>query len=199
MPQEPVSLEHFDGGNAGGGGERIAAEGGGVHAGPQVLREINRGEHGTTGDTSTKTLGQCHHVGRDLEMLIAKPSAGTAAAALHLIEHEQEVPLVGDPPQSLEKSLRRRHHAPFTKDRLHHDAAGVLVDEPLHGCEIAVRGVLEAGHHRPEARVVFRLGGGRNAPHRAAMKAAGEGDDLISLPLRPQPDELNGRLVGLGA
>ena len=105
-------------------------------------------------------------------MLVAEPLAGPPAAALHLVEHQQQVAFVGDPPQPLEEAGRRGHDAPFAEDRLHEDAAGVVVDELLDGVEIAVRGVLEAGQHRPEALVVFGLGGGRHAAHGAAVEAA---------------------------
>ena len=64
-------------------------------------------------------------------MLVAEPFSGPAAAALHLVEHEQEIPLVTDSPQSLEEALRRGHHAPFAEDRLHEDAAGLVVDDLL--------------------------------------------------------------------
>ena len=132
-------------------------------------------------------------------MLIAKPLARTAAAALHLVEHQQQVAFVADPPQPLEEARRRGHHAPFTQNRLDENAAGAVVDEPLHGGEVAVRGILKAGEHRPEALVVFRLGGRRHAAHGAAVKAPLEGDDLVLLAVGPEPHELDRRLVGLGA
>jgi len=75
----------------------------------------------------------------------------------------------------------------------------VVVDELGHRVEIAVGGVLEAGEHRPQAFVVFRLGGRGDGAERAAVEAAAEGDDLVLHAVGAEANELDRRLVGLGA
>ena len=84
-------LDHFDRGDAGPGGDRVAAERGGVHAGPQAGGDFGRGQQRPAGDAAAQGLGQRHHVGRDAEMLIGEPLAGAAAAGLHFVEHQQQI------------------------------------------------------------------------------------------------------------
>ena len=132
-------------------------------------------------------------------MLVAEPFARPAAARLDLVEGEDEIALVTDPPQPLEEARWGGDNAPLAEDRLDEDAAGVVVDELRHRVEIAVGGVLEAGQHRPEAFMVFRLGSRGHAAERAAVEAAAEGDDLVLHAVGAEADELDRRLVGLGA
>ena len=132
-------------------------------------------------------------------MLVAEPFARPAAARLDLVEGEDEIALVADPPQPLEEARRGGDNAPLAEDRLDEDPAGVVVDELRHRIEIAVGGVLEAGKHRPQALVVFRLGGGGDGAERAAVEAAAEGDDLVLHAVGAEANELDRRLVGLGA
>src|SRR5437016_1800959 len=46
--------------------------------------------------------------------------------------------------------------------------------------------------------MVFRLSGGTESPHGAAMKAVDHGDDLVAPGLAAQSSQLDGRLVRLG-
>ena len=68
------------------------------------------------------------------------------------------------------------------------------------GVQVAERRVGEAGHQRPQALVILGLGGGGGRAQGAAVETALEGDDLVAVLGRAvQPDQLDGRLVGLGA
>src|SRR5437764_14385543 len=63
---------------------------------------------------------------------------------------------------------------------------------------IRIRGVIQAGHERTEAAALDRLAGReRERSHRAAVKAAEKGDDV--LPSRRIARELEARLDRLGA
>ena len=93
--QQVLVLDHLDGGDAGPGGDRIAAERGGVHAGPQAGGDLGRGQQRPAGDAAAERLGQRHHVGRDAEVLVGEPVAGPAAAGLHFVEDQQQLVLVG--------------------------------------------------------------------------------------------------------
>ena len=99
-------LDHFDRRDAGPGGDRIAAERGGVHAGPQAGGDFGGGQQRAAGDAAAKRLGQRHDVGRDAEVLIGEPVARAAAAGLHFVEDQQQPVLVGDLPQARPRSRR---------------------------------------------------------------------------------------------
>ena len=68
------------------------------------------------------------------------------------------------------------------------------------GLQVSERRVGEAGHQRPEALVILRLGGGGGRAEGAAVESALERDDLVAMLGRAvQADQLDRRLVGLGA
>ena len=104
--QQVFVLDHFDGRDAGPGGDRIAAERGRVHAGPQAGGDLGRGQQRPAGDAAAQRLGQRHDVGRDAEMLIGEPLAGAAAAGLHFVEDQQQPVLVGQLAQALQEARR---------------------------------------------------------------------------------------------
>ena len=178
----------------------VAAEGAGVHSRPQALGDFRRRQHGAAGQAAAERLRERHHVGRHAEPLVGEPVAGPSAAGLHFVEHQQQLVLVGQLAQPGQEAVGRNADAAFALDRLDQDRRGFVVDQPRHGVEIAERGVDEAGHQRPEALVVFRLSGGGDRAHRAAVEAALERDDLVAaFGGVVQPGELDRRLVGLGA
>ena len=61
-------------------------------------------------------------------MLVAEPLSRAAASALHLVEYQQQISLVGDPPQPLQKTRWRGHDTTLAQNGLHEDAAGLIVD-----------------------------------------------------------------------
>ena len=73
---------------------RIAAEGGGVRAGPQLRGDLGLGEQAAHGDAAGQRLGQRHHVGLDAPVLVGEPLAGAAHAGLHFVEDQQQLVLV---------------------------------------------------------------------------------------------------------
>ncbi len=127
--EQMLLLDHFDGGQPGAGGQRIAAKGGRVHAGAQAGSDFGRGQQGPAGNAAAQRLGQRHHVGRDAEVLIGEPLAGAAAAGLHFVEHQQNLVVVGQLAQSLQEAVGRNDHAPFALHRLDQDGRGLVVDQ----------------------------------------------------------------------
>ncbi len=197
--QQALLFDHLNGSNAGPRGERVTTEGCGMHARPQMDGEFAGGQHRATSHARAEALGKGHHVGSDPKVLVAEPVARPAAAALHLVEDQQQVVPIGDFPQALQKARGRRHHPPLPEDRLDHDAAGLIVDQVLNSSEVAMRGILKTGHNRAEALVILWLGSSRDAAQCAAMEAALEGDDLVPLAVAAEPHQLDCRLVCLGA
>ena len=88
------------------GGDGVAAEGGRVHPRTQAGGQLGRASIAPPASAAAQGLGQGHHVGRDAEMLVGEPLAGPAAAGLHLVENQQQLVLVGQPPQARPGSRR---------------------------------------------------------------------------------------------
>ena len=80
-----------------GGGERLAAEGRGVVAGLERGGHLGPGPAGADGHAVAEGLGHRDDVGHDAEVLEAEPPPGAAEAGLHLVDHEQDAPLVAQP------------------------------------------------------------------------------------------------------
>src|SRR2546425_7372309 len=65
-------------------------------------------------------------------------------------------------------------------DRLDDDRRRTVVERALHGAEVVVRHVLEAGDERLEALAVLLLAGGRHGGEGPAVEGVLRGDDLIA-------------------
>ena len=197
--QQPLPLDHLDGGDAGAGGDRVAAKRRGVHSGAEAGRDLGGGQHGRAGQAAADGLRQGHDVGGDAEVLVGEPVAGPPETGLHLVENQQQVVLIGQPAEPLEEAFRRNPDASFALDRLDHDRGGLIVDERLDGGQVSMRSVDEAGHQRPEAFVILRLRRGCRRAERPPVKSALECDNLVTVLGRVQADQLDGRFIGLGA
>ena len=147
--QQALFFDRFDRGDAGAGGDRIAAKRGRVHAGPQAGRNFRRRQHGAAGDAAAQALGQRHDIGRDADVLIGEPFAGAAAAASALRRRSAAGRARS---ASLrrpgKKSVGRDADAAFALDRLDEDRAGFVVDQLGDRVEVAERRVHET---RPAA------------------------------------------------
>ena len=52
--QQFFPFDRFDQGQSGAGGDGVAAEGAGMHAGPQAFGDLRRGRHGAAGQAAAK-------------------------------------------------------------------------------------------------------------------------------------------------
>ena len=156
--EQLLPLDRVDASQASPGRDRIAAEGGGMHARPQAGRQFGLGQHRSGGQTAADRIGEREDIGRDAHGLIGKPLAAAAAAALHLVEHQEQFMLVGQFPQAGQESLRRGADTRFALDGLDQDRRGLVVDEPGRRLQVAEGGVDESGHERTKPFVQARLG-----------------------------------------
>ena len=67
--------------------------------------------------------------------------------------------VIGYLSQAFKKAFRGRYYAPFTKNRLNHDAAGLIIDQPFNSIQVTMGSELKAGKHRSQALVILGLGG----------------------------------------
>src|SRR6185503_19294270 len=74
----------------------------------------------------TDALRDTHDVRFDIVMLARKHLPGATHSRLHFIDDQQNSMLIADPPQSLEKTFRRRDVTTFTLHRFNHDGRDFL-------------------------------------------------------------------------
>ena len=129
----------------------IAAERGGVRAGPQLGGELRPGDQAAAGHAAGQRLGQRDDVGLHVPVLVGEPAAGAAHAGLHLVEDQHQLVAVGQLAQPFEVAGRRQVDAALALDRLDQDGARFGVDQFGDGVEVAERGVAEAGQQRLQA------------------------------------------------
>ena len=87
-PSLAQRLEHRD---AGGAGERVAAEGRAVRAGVEARGDRrSRRQHRADRHAAAEALGERHDVGHDAALLVGEQRAGAAHAGLHLVEDQQQ-------------------------------------------------------------------------------------------------------------
>ena len=188
------------------GGQRAAGEGGGVIAGVDHVGHLLVHADGADGQAARQRLGQGHDVGGNLvahNRLVAPQRARAAHAALHLVEDQHGVVLVGQFPQALEELGRGHVDAALALDRLHDDGAHALVHEFAGTVQVVVEGEADAGHQRLEGILVLGPRRGRQTAEQAPVKAVGEGQDvvllLVVLVVGVAPGELEGAFVGIRA
>jgi hypothetical protein len=104
-------------------------------------------------------------------------SGVTPHAALHLVEDEQQIVLVGDLAQPAQIALRGRPDAALALHRLDDDRGGILADHRPHLVEIAEGDMVEARQVGAKAIEVFLVAGGGERRQRPAVERAGAGDD----------------------
>ena len=164
--EQAFVFNRFDRGNARPGGDRVAAERGRVHAGPQAGGDFRRGQQSRACDAAAQALGQRHDIRHDAGVLIGKPLARAAAAALHFIENQQQFVLVGQLPQAFQETIRRNADAAFALDRLDQNRARLVVDELLDGIQIAERRVRKTGQQRARSLRDISAGPSRSSRRR---------------------------------
>src|SRR5436190_3243555 len=177
--KESVLLDHFNRGNARPGGDGVAAEGGGMHAGAEAGGDLRSREHRPARQTAAESLGEGHHIGGHAVMLVAEPFSRPAATSLDFVEDEEEIIVVRQFAEALQKAGRRELDATFSLNGLDHNRTGVAVNQFRSRCQVAMRGIAETGDERTKSLVIFWLGGGCQRAERPSVKPAGERDNFV--------------------
>ena len=123
--RDQFTFEQFDGRKRGSHRDRIAAERGGVRTGPPI-HDFRARDHRAQRQPARDAFRGSEDVGRDAKMLGGPHLAGTAHAALHFVEDQQDAVTIGQAPQLFEENLRRNQIAAFALDRLDDDARHFL-------------------------------------------------------------------------
>ena len=91
----------FDGGDTGGAGNRVAAEGGAVVARREEIGARSR-EHRANRYATGQSFCHCDDVGYDAEVFPAKEFAGASHARLYLVADHYQVLLIAQLPHALD-------------------------------------------------------------------------------------------------
>src|SRR3546814_2899101 len=85
-------------------------------------RGLFGGEAGTQRKSAANTLGRRQDVGLDAILLVSIERAGSRDPALHLVENQHQIMLVGKVAQTAHECLGGRTNAAFALDRLDQEA-----------------------------------------------------------------------------
>ena len=173
-----------------------------VAAAQHVLRP-RADERGADGQPAGQSLGGGHHVRLDAIELVGIQRAGAAVASLHLVDHEQHVPLTAELLQRAHVRDVEHVHTALTLYEFDQHAAHRPVQQALHGRNVVRRRIAKALRERPEVPVHGRLAGGRERGDRPAVEAVLERHEVgprgaIAVAAIFAGD-LDGALVCLGA
>ena len=192
-------FHHVQGGQGGGAGHRVGAVGAALGTRRAAGHQGPAGGHGGQRVAAGQPLGGDQHVRLNVEMLVAPEPPGAPVAGLDFIGDQQDAVLVAALAQALHEALGGGVVAVFPLHRLDDHGGGVrgrglghqhvvqLAQAEVHGVvlapavAVAVREGAEAdaGHQRLPAGAHLGGGGGhRGRRQGAAVKAAGEGDDI---------------------
>ncbi|CDX33909.1 hypothetical protein MPLA_1690011 [Mesorhizobium sp. ORS 3359] len=201
--QEAVGQHHVEHGVADRHRQRIAAEGGAVHAGGHAGRRLVRGEAGAHREAAADALGDRHQVRRDAGPFMREQLAGAADAALDLVEDQKQAVLVAELPQPFQGLRRHRANAALALHGLDQDGRGLRRDRLFRGIDVVKCNLVEAFDLGPEALEIFVLAAGGDRRQRAAVERAFEGDDAKTLWMALDeliaPGRLDGAFQRLGA
>ena len=137
------------------------------------------GEHRADRNAATERLGDGHHVGHRLLVLMRPPPPGPSHPRLDLVEDEQDVALVAEPPDLGEPAGLERDDAALALDRLEHDGARRGVDRRLERADVVVRHVHEPFRERLERLAIARVRRGGERAQRASVERALRADDHV--------------------
>ncbi|CDX50950.1 hypothetical protein MPL3365_130224 [Mesorhizobium plurifarium] len=201
--EETVGQHHVEHGVADRHRQRIAAEGGAVHAGGHAGRRLVRGEAGAHREAAADALGDRHQVGRDAGPLMREQFSGAADAALDLVEDQKQAVLVAQLAQPLQGLRRHRADAALALHRLDQDCRGLRRDRLFGRVDVVECDLVEALDLRAEAFEIFVLAAGGDRRERAAVEGALESDDAetlrVTLDELVAPGRLDGAFQRLGA
>jgi hypothetical protein len=174
------------------------AVGGGVIARLEGCGDVGLRPAGADGNAVAQGLGHRDHVGHHTEVLVAEPLPRAAEAGLHLVDHEEQTPLVAQPPHAWKYSSGGRVDAALALHGLEEHGRDRGIDGRLQGIEVVPRDVAEALGQGLERLVLLGL-----ARWRAGWRACGRGttqraDHDVAAPPTPPAGQLDGALVGFG-
>ena len=170
LVEEAVCEDDVEHGVADRHGQRIAAEGGAVHAGGHADRRRIGRQAGAHREAAADALGDRHDVGLDARPFIGEQLAGAADAALHLVEDQQQAVLVAELAQALQRLRRERADAALALHRLDQDRRRLRRDRlgGAHRCRRTAPG----RSRRPSGRSLRDISAGRR---RRSSPACGRG------------------------
>ncbi len=168
-------------------------------AGHERVGHLGARPAGADGHAVAERLRERDHVGAHAVVLEAEPLAGATEAGLHLVDDQQQVALVAQPPHALEELDGGRVDPAFALHRLEEDRGHRRVDGRLERVEVVPRDVAEPLGQRLERLVLGRLARGVQGGQGAAVEGAVGADDLVLPVAAPLAGELQRGLVGLGA
>ena len=112
-------------------------------------------------------------------MFVGVKLARAGHPALHLVEHQHEVMLVGKRPQAAHELLRCGANAALALYRLDQEAGGMLVHRRLGRLEIVELDHRETGQKRREAVAELFLVGRADRRHRPPVEGVRKSDQLV--------------------
>ena len=111
-------------------------------------------------------------------MFVGVKRAGARHAALHFVQRQHQVVLVGKIAQPLHEFLAGRTDTAFALHGFHQEARRIGADRRFRAFEIVEIDIAEAGQQWIEALVHLFLIGRADRRHGATVKRVLEGDDL---------------------
>src|SRR4051812_9703155 len=154
---------------------------------------------------AAKALGHADGVNAHAGMLERIKSAGPPEAALHLVQHQQQIVLVAELADAPEEFIGARRDPTLALDRLEENRRGLSIDQVGKALQVVQLAKGKARHERPVALLDFFLRRRTHAAEGAAMKRVFRADDLVAFaflarfPDAVQARELDQALVGFSA
>jgi hypothetical protein len=177
-------------------GHGAAAEGGAVVAGREHAGQPLAADEGPDRQAPAERLGDRDGVRHDAGLLIGPERARPPHAGLDLVEDEEGAAGVAGRAGGAQDRVRQHVDAALALDRLEQHRGGALAHGGCDRLRLGRDGD-EARHERRERGLLALLRRGRQRAVGAPVEAAVEDHDL---PARARlADDLEGRLVGLGA
>src|ERR1022692_3004526 len=185
-------------------GQRAAAEGRAVHARPDGSGGFFVGHDGSQREAACQRFGRHYDIRQHhrLAALICEIRAGTAYAALDLVEHQQGVVAVGQFARLPLVFGRNGIDAAFSLNQLQYHAGGGFAESRFQRCHIVGGHESDARQQRLEILAVFGLAGDGEGTQRAAVKGIIERDDFVlagPVLVAVRPDHLQRAFHGLAA
>ena len=164
-------------------GQRVATKGAAVVSWRENLGRFRPRHHRAHRYARAQAFGQRHHVGLDARPLVRKPLAGSAHAALDLINHQQPVAFVAQRTHVAQVVHVHRVDSAFALDGLkeHRHHVGVVGGGSLQRLNVVDRDADEAFHQRTKTGLHLGVAGGAQGGDGATVKGFFVNHDLRAL------------------
>ena len=159
--------------------ESVAAEGGTVGAGAEVLCDFVRSQDASDGNAASEPLRGGNDVGADTQLFVGKEGAGTGATRLHFVKDQKGVVLRAEFAHAFGERRIHRQHAAFALYRFKDDGAGLIRNLLFEGCNVVKGEVRDGTGARPEAFGVLILSADAHREERAAVEGMRKGNDFV--------------------